>query len=495
MRIAIGGLHHETNTFNAVPTDLRAFQTGLGATYRGEEILSAFNGTRTVIGGFIDASRRYNFELIPTFYAQAGLNTGTVTREAFEYLEGQLIKEIRKAEADGVLLFLHGAMVAEGYDDPTGHTLKMIRKAVGKTVPIVMVHDLHGNITRQWVEEADVILGFKTAPHVDMYDRGLEGGKVLMSILRDGLRPTMALEKPPILVGGGLMTIVDQPLSMIKAPMHHLVALAREMEREEGVVNVTVAAGFGHADVPDAGLGIVVTTDNAPELAKEKAKQLGDLAWKLRRDFLADRVLVPLDVAMRRALAAEGGPVILADQGNNTAGGSPGDGTTLLGALKEAGWPDAALFICDPEAVKKAIEAGVTGEVEMLVGGKTDRLHGEPVKVKGRVKLISDGKFVSLRERAPVKMGRTVVLECGATHLVLTDYPTSQTEPKFFQSVGIEPSEKKILVVQSAHLFRHYFEPMAKMIMEVDTPGITSPNLPRFTFRKVRRPIFPLDDI
>ena len=287
--------------------------------------------------------------------------------------------------------------------------------------------------------------------------RGVEGGKVMASILRDKLQPTMAMAKPGILIGGGLMTVVDTPLDVIKAPLFWIMSRAREMEQTPDVINVTVTGGFGHADVTSAGMGIIVTTNNDIELASKLAKELSDLAWQLRRGFLWDMVTTPIDDAIRRAIDSEESPVILADEGDNTAGGGPGDGTFLLQSLKDANWPNAALFIRDADAVQDAMQAGIGQEVTLLVGGKIDRLHGEPVLCNGRVQLISDGRFISTN-RTRVDMGYSVVLECGETHIVLTEHPTSQYEPAYFRSVGIEPREKKIIIVQSAHRFRHHFQ-------------------------------------
>lgn len=491
MRIAIGGISHETNTFNTVPTDLEQFQINTG-----KEILQSLKDTNTVIGGFIDAAEEYQFDLIPTIFANAPPVTGLVTQQAFEYLENQLIQTMRETQADGILINLHGAMVAAEYDDPEGHILNRLRAVVGNQVPIILVFDLHGNITQDWIDNANVIIGYKTAPHTDMSIRGVEGGKVMASILRDKLQPTMAMAKPGILIGGGLMTVVDTPLDVIKAPLFWIMSRAREMEQTSDVINVTVTGGFGHADVPSAGMGIIVTTNNDQELASKLAKELSDLAWQLRRGFLWDMVTTPIDDAIRRAIDSEESPVILADEGDNTAGGGPGDGTFLLQSLKDANWPNATLFIRDADAVQDAMQAGIGQEVTLLVGGKIDRLHGEPVLCNGRVQLISDGRFISAN-RTRVDMGYTVVLECGETHIVLTEHPTSQYEPAYFRSVGIEPREKKIIIVQSAHRFRHHFqvtEQLTERVIEVDTPGITSPNLSRFTFKKIRRPIYPLDD-
>jgi microcystin degradation protein MlrC len=492
MRVVIGGLAHESNTFNARRTELEAFKTGYGLIASDKEILTQFKNTGTVLGGFIEAASQFNFDLVPTFYAQGGLDTGTVSQEAFDYLEEKLLSAISSASADGVLLHLHGAMVTERCDDPEAEVLKKTRQIVGDKVPIVLVHDLHGNISDSWLEYSNVIIGYKTSPHVDEFDRGLEGGRVISRILKGHVKPTMAFRKPPILIGGGLMTVVDQPLAMVKPPLYRLVSLARRMEQEERVVNVTVAGGFGHSDVPRAGMGIVVTTNNNQKLAEEKASELEKLAWTLRDGFLPDRVLVSPEAAMKEALAAEG-PVILADQGDNAAGGGPADGTCILNELRNANWPDAALIIRDPQAANESSQAGIGKYVSLTVGGKSDNLHGSSVEIKGTVRMLSDGTYTDPRQKTITKMGTTAVIRSGQTDLIVTGYNVIQAEPAPFLSVGVDPSRKKIVAVKSAHAFRHNYEKFAKMILDVDTPGITSPNVSRFTYRKVKRPIYPLD--
>jgi len=493
MKVAIGGIHHETNTFNVKRTELESFKSGLMASH--EAIVSQLQNTGTVMGGFIGAASKYGLELIPTFYAQAGYDTGMVTQEAFDFLEDKLLTALSGAHADGILLHLHGAMVTEKCNDPEADVLKKARESVGDKIPIVLVHDLHGNVSDSWLEYADVIIGYKTAPHTDEFERGVEGGKVMMQMLRGLVKPTMALRKPRILIGGGLMTVVDQPLAMVKPPMHKLMTLARKMEQENRIVNVTVAGGFGHADVPRAGMGIVVTTNNDQELAEATATRLADLAWNLREDFLPSKVLISVEAGMKDALASAEQPVIMADEGDNVAGGGPGDGTHLLNALKEANWPDATLIIRDAAAVHETLKAGIGSEVKLQVGGKSGEIHGKPVELKGIVKTLSDGTYTEPRQKTIVNMGNTSVLRCGKTDLVLTERTPLQTNSGPFQSVGIDPVQKRIVVVKSAHAFRSDFERFAKLILEIDTPGVTTPNVSRFNYRNLTHPIYPIDSM
>lgn len=489
MKIVIGGYSHETNTFSNVKTTIDSFKLRsfgiLSGIYFDEEIITHFDSTKSVFGGMIASSRMYGFDSIPTFFG-AAFPSGIVAEETFQYIENSLIEEIEKhRDINGVLLHLHGAMVAENEDDPEGHTLKVVRNLVGKETPIVSVIDYHGNISETMVKEADVLIGYKTSPHTDYYERGFEGGKIVASVIRGQLKPTVVFKKPPILVSG-------QKSNTRIPPMNVLTTLANEMEKEKGIINVTVNAGFCYADIPKMGFGIVITTNNNLRLAEKKAKLLEDLALDMRQRFISQ--LTSVDEAVQRVVKAKEGPIILSDQGDNALGGGPADGTVLLKALLDAG-VDATIVICDRGAVEEAIRAGVDRELELTIGGKTDTLHGIPVKVRGKLKLISDGKFMSeYISGHEVNMGRTVDFQSRKIQIVITELKAPQLEPRLFRSVGIEPSEKKAVVVKSHHGFRVLFDPFAKEVIEVDTPGICG-DTKSLTYHKIRRPIFPLDEI
>ena len=490
LKVAVGGFHHETNTFNPKPTLLKHFHE-----YRGSEIVEEFRGTNSVLGGFVDSAVSLGLALKPTIYAEAPLVTGLIVREAFEHYRDLLAKEVAEANPDGVLLFLHGSAVADGYESPESEILRCLKEVLGDDVPIVVGCDYHANVSEEWLQHSDAIVAYKTSPHVDMYERGAEACRILRGIIKGEIEPVMEIEKPPILLKGGLMTIVDTPLQVHKSPFFLAVNRARRYERRDDVVNVSVCSGFGDADVPHAGVSVVATTDGRETLAKEIVEEIGRLLWRMRHGLSPDLVLTPLEEALDTALNLEGGPVILADMGDNPAGGGPADSTFILQALKDYGWPDAALFLKDPEVVAEAVAVGVGGRLETSVGGKTDGMHGRPVRVEGVVETISVGEFYEPLRRRRVRMGRTAVIRCGETEIILTEEPTSQIHPAYFESVGVNPRAKKIVVVKSAHYFRAGFEPLIKpkMILEVDTPGVTNPNPLRFEYKRVRRPIFPLD--
>nr|AFK79153.1 hypothetical protein [uncultured bacterium F25-01] len=497
MRVALAGFNHETNTFHPRPTTLADFRGPQGTWQVGQEIIAASAGTRSVLGGMIEVGKDEVWDLVPIFFALHPPTTGILTDEAVDVIRENIVGPIARDRFDGILLHLHGAATAANRPDPEAVILREVRGAVGPTVPIVVVFDLHANIGLEWAEHADAIVGYKTAPHTDFYERGIEGARILGRALRGEIRPVVVVEKPPVMIKSGLMSMTTAPLALIKPPMFWLMQRGIELEREDKIINVSIAAGFGDADSATTGMTILVNTDGDRELGRRHARDLARLAWQLRRGIQTELVLTPVDTAISRAVHAAEWPVILADQGNNTAGGSPGDGTAILGGLKAHDWPDAALFIADPESVDRAWEAGIGGEVDLLVGGKNEPTNGDPVAIRARVRLITDLEVDFVTGDMKARLGRSAVVRCGQTDVILTQYPSSQTSPAYFRAAGIEPRERRIIVVQSAHLFRAEFEVrehIPRMIIEVDSPGITSPNTTRFTYHRVPRPIFPLDD-
>jgi len=365
--------------------------------------------------------------------------------------------------------------------------LSEVRKLVGD-VPIVATFDLHANYTRLMVDSADVLIGYDTYPHVDGYERGLEAINVMKKILDESLKPTKAFRQPP-------MMPALQAQYTGRHPMKRLMEAAFEMEGREGVETITVAAGFPWSDFEDVGLSVIVTTNDDERLANECADELSDLAWSLRRDFLVKPT--PVREALRRVTAAREGPIILADIGDNSGGGSPCDGTVVLRAVLEEGLEGGVLAVmADPEAVERALSAGVGNNVTLYLGGKTDKLHGAPLKVTGKVRLLSDGKFINkgpMGTGVETEMGRTAVLRIGGVDVIATEKRLQPTDLELYRSLGIEPTEKKFIIVKSSVHYRAAHEPIAKEVIELDTPGLTSPRLLGFGFKKIRRPIFPLD--
>jgi microcystin degradation protein MlrC len=454
-----------------------------------KDFFEEFSGTKSVAGGFIDASKNLGFELVPTIWASATPG-GTVTRETFEYLLSALLRELRNAgRVDGVLLGLHGGGYSEIHNDLEGKVLQEVRSTIGEQTPLATVFDLHANVSQARINAADYIVGYDTYPHIDMYERGVEAANIMVSTIKGEVKPTMAMEKPPLIPP-------IQAQFTGKPPMSKIMDLAHKIEQEKEILNVTVSASFPLTDVENTAISLIVTSDDDINLAKSKAKILSDYAWSLRRDFKVTPT--PIEQAVREAMSSPG-PTILADIGDNPGAGGSTDGTALPRALIESGAKNTVIAVIrDLEAVSEAIRKGVGNRVTMKIGGKTDKFHGDPLEVTGYVRLISDGIF---RNSGPMgagmemRLGKTVVLDCNGVEVILTELRHQPTDLQLYRSLGIDPSEKQIIVVKSSVHYRAAHSPIAKKIIEVDTPGVTGPDLKRYPFKKIRRPIFPLDDI
>ncbi len=490
-QLITGGIAHESNTFSNSPTTLEDFQR---QTYnRGREVLD-WNRGRGVIGGFMEVAARNNVELLPTLEART-TPKGPVTRKAFDYLAGEFLRRVAGfPDADGAILLLHGAMIIEDLDDAEGYLLQEVRKILGPQRPIVTVLDLHANVTHAMIEHADCLVGYDTYPHVDQWERGCEAMQIILGILEGNLKPATALAKPPIIPPlQGFVTFRSNGGS-------RLVERAHELETHPQVINVSTFAGFPFADTPITGLGLVVNTNGALTLAERLARELAEYAWTIKEDFRVK--LVEPAFAINVAMQAPGGTFILADIADTGAGGTAGDGTVILKALLDLGAQDVAVAqIADKAAVDRCIQLGVGSDVTVMVGGKQDQFHGDPVEVTGIIRHISDGTYIRRGPQNPggeERMGPTVVLELGGRHgidLMLTSFRAHPSDLQHLRSVGIEPTEKRILVLKSAAHYRAAFGPIATEVFEVDAPGICHPYLERFTWKRLRRPIWPLDSM
>lgn len=482
MRLISGGIMHETHTFSAEPTMVESLST----VARGDELLR-FTGVNHSVGGVIDGCRELGIELAPAFFAD-GTSTGTPDRETFETLLGELCKRIAAAlPADGIVLTLHGAMVAEGFPDAEAEIARRVRQIAGPEVPIAVTLDLHANIGQAMVDQVNVITTYDTYPHTDAAARAKEAVALLARMIRGEIRPTMALVKPPLMP-------VPQAMATAEGPFKTIFARAHEMERSGEALTVTVAGGFAYADVPEAGISFLVTTDDDPAAARRLADELATLAWSLREEMIVRNT--PPAAAVAEAMTFPDGPVMLVDVGDNIGGGTPGDGTVLLAELLAQDAQNAVIVIADAEAAQATHAAGVGATVRLAVGGKTDRLHGDPVEIEGRVRLLSDGRWVHEGPEnagVPVDMGPTAVVRCGGVDVVLTTRKNMPGDQQQLRSQGIDPTRQQIIVVKAAVRWRGGFGPIAKHAVYADTPGLGSVDLRRFDYRNIRRPIFPLD--
>jgi microcystin degradation protein MlrC len=492
-RVAAAQISHETNVFSAVPTDLAAFAAaGLD---RGDAILPNARDTNSAFGGFATGAAEQGFDLLPLLSVWA-TPSGLVTGEASATLEAMLAEGLHCVQAGGplagVLLALHGAMVTESDDDGDAHLLELTRSLVGPDVPIVATLDLHANISPRMVRAADVLIGYDTYPHVDMAARAHEACAVLARLIRGEIRPAAALCQPPMLP-------TSQNMPTARDPMRALIAHAHALESDPRVVNVTVAGGFPPADVADAGLSILVTTDDEPALADRLAADLARDAWSRRDGFLGGVATFAEAASAIRALPAQpSGPLVLVDIGDNPWTGGPGDSAELVRFLTAERVASAAVaLVADPETVALCHAAGPGATVDLRLGGKTDRLHGEPFPCRAYVRLLGDGAYVNdgpMMTGLPVNLGPTAVIVVDGVEVLVTTRAETPIDLNVFRVHGIEPTRRRVIALKGKGHFRASFEPIACQVILVEGPGITGADLSRLPFKHIRRPIWPLDE-
>ena len=489
-RVVLAQMKHETNTFSPVPTDFARFARGEPTIPQGNDAYVAFKGTGTALGGFIDIAESEGAEIVLPIAANAW-PSGPVEQSVFEYMCDRICDDVSKG-CDAILLDLHGAMVTENFDDGEGVLLQRIR-AIAPDVPIGLALDMHANVSAAIVENATAITGYQTYPHTDFFDTGARAARVIFSALQGKAVPAMAWGQMPM-----LPHVMRQGTG--REPNRGLQERCREMEAN-GALAASVFTGFPHADVHDAGLSSVVVTDGDLARAHALCNELLEMAWAGREAFVYQ--IEPLKESIARAKRMSEGPVVLLDHYDNAASGGTMDCMTVLRAILEAGLENVAAFaIHDPAAVQAMIAAGVGNEITLPLGGKMDMsaigLRGEPLEVTGRVKLIFDGTF---RNRGPayqgvlMHMGPTVVLDTGRVEIVVVSRHQEPNDVACLTSVGIDPMTKSYLMLKSRVHWGAGFGPIAKSVVECAGTGVCTSDYSTLDFRKVRRPIFPLDRI
>jgi microcystin degradation protein MlrC len=479
-RVAICGLWHETNTFSSIPTGRSDF-----SVLEGEAITGGLRGTRTPIGGFLDGAGA-DLEILPAFFAGA-MPSGIVNAETYEYLATRLVEQTARLRPDALLMDLHGAMVAQGCEDVETDLLLRLRRTLGR-IPVGAVLDFHANTAPGFVRHVDLIAGYDTYPHTDPYERGMEVAGLLARLTAGDIRPVRAIVAPPLL-------IIPSAQATERSPMRDLMNRAHVAERQRGILNVTVAAGFPYGDVPFAGFSVVVTADGDKDLARHVAEDLASAAWEAREGFRVEQT--PPDAAVAQALQDDRGPVILVDSADNVGGGAPGDGTVILDALLRGRARGAVVEVVDPDVVAAARRVGEGNILRADVGGKVDAKHGRPVPVSGTVVRIGPGDFTyrgSYMTGRHVDAGWAAVLDVDGVMVIVRERKVMPFDQEGLRVLGIIPERCRIIVVKSAIAWRAAYGSIASAVIDVDTPGVCTANLRALPFRRLRRPIVPLDD-
>ncbi len=483
-KLVLGVMMHETNTFSPVATPLASFRP-----LQGEAAIAEFTDTNTQLGGFLDVARRAGAEIVLPV-AGGAHPSGYVEKAAYEDMADAIVGAVRGG-CDAVCLALHGAMVAEHVDDGEGELLRRIR-AVAPRVPIAVGLDFHSHMTPAMVDNATLIAGYCTYPHVDMGETGRRAGEALLRTLRGEIRPLMVWGSKPMMTS----TLVHAPS---RQPMKDIMDQAMAAEASGAVVLASVFGGFPHSDIPHISLSTVIVCDDTAEAGQALRDRLLATAWDRREEFLYRGAPLAEQVAHARSLHE--GPVILVDHGDNTASGGTQDVMRVIEEVMRQGLTDVVAGpICDPAGVRRLVEAGTAASVTLPLGGRVDMpqidLPGRPLTVTGKVTRITDGQFTVTGPMATgtrVRMGRTAVLDTGAVQIVVSEGRSEPFDTGVFTHCGIDPRRKRYVLIKSRQHFRAGFEPIARHIVLCDGDGVTSSDLRLFTYRNRRRPLFPFE--
>ena len=484
MRLAALGLAHETNTFSSVPASYDRWEI-----LRGDEIRQKHATATTSMAGMLAAGERLGFEIVPLLFANTG-PIGTITKDAFDRIVGEMMALLReRGPWDGVLMAQHGAAVSEEYPDADGEIVRRAREVVGPNVPIGVTPDMHANLSQKLIEQSTVTVVYRTNPHLDPKARAEECAELIVRTIKGEIRPVQALEMPPLVVN-----IVKQYTG--EEPMKAIVEGIPAVLARPGMLSASVAEGYPYADVEEMGMAFLAIHDGDLSAAQDAARYLADLAWE-RRLALQGDVPFPTE-ALQYADAAPERPIVLMDVGDNIGGGSSADSTYLLAEAKRLGIKRFLQTLYDPEAVNACEAAGVGATVTLPVGGKTDDLHGSPVTVTGTVRVLFDGLY---EDPMPTHGGwrffdggTTAVLDTTDDHtLILTSKRAGNTSLEQLYSVGVDPERFKVVVAKGVVSPRPAYSRVAKEIVLVNTPGVTTSDLSFFTYHRRRKPLYPFE--
>ncbi|MEK6260359.1 MAG: M81 family metallopeptidase [Planctomycetota bacterium] len=487
-RILVAECKQEVSTFSPARSRFEDFRV-----VRGAALLDHHRRVREEVGGALsvfDADK--SVELLPAFGGSANTSGGVLAAESFKRLCDEFLGGLSDASktgsgpVDAAYFSMHGAMQAEGEDDPEGFLLAEARRILGETIPFVVSLDLHGILTDRMLQHSDAVVAYHTYPHVDFFQTGARAAKVLMRILTQGARPVTARVKIPALVRGDEL-ITDT------GSIGECIRLAQQIEANEAGLSAAVMWGNPFTDVPELRTNSFVVMDGDAATARHHATELANIFWKHHEKMQVS--LTSLADSVRLAADVTTGTVVMMDAADATSSGASGDSNAIVREVLRQGYRGRVLApIVDPAAVRQAFAAGVGASIRTQIGGAVDPARFQPLELEARVRLLSDGRFRSESFGWPWDSGDTAVLEAGNLTLVVGTRPVSLFDRSWFHANGQDPRHFDLVVVKSPHCEHHMFADWCARLINVDAPGSTSANVRSLGHTKCARPMFPLDD-
>jgi len=479
---------HETNTFNIHKTGLEAFESStflIGLDQLGDRAEA-----NTGIAGALDCARKFDWRVTHAVSAHTG-PSGPVTAPAFERVAGLIVAAARAHHPDGVLLALHGAMVPEFCEDGEGELLARLRAVIGPDVPVAITLDLHANVTVKMCDLAQIIVSYKTYPHVDMREAARHAGTILQRAMRGEITPrTLRAHRPMLCEANSGRTDIG--------PMIGRIARARAEEEKPDVFAVSINAGFEASDIAEIGPTVLITCEGDGAAHQAFAETIADDIWQRRAEVLNTFYTVDAAAEIAAAHDAGNGPLIIADYADNPGAGAYGDSAVLLRALLEHHIANACFGpIVDSDAARELHRHNEGDSVTIAIGGKTDpRFSGAPLTVSGHIARLSDGTCIGdgpMMGGLEINFGLSCVLQVAGIDILVVERPSQMLDLQQFRAFGIEPTDKAVIGLKSMQHFRAAFAPIAARVIVCDSGALCTPDMAQLPYRNVPRPIYPLD--
>ncbi|MEO1999601.1 MAG: M81 family metallopeptidase [Planctomycetaceae bacterium] len=491
MRIAVGQLWQETNTFNHNFTELSDFENwGVAG---GANVIARYGETGE-IGGFLHGLKAELPDADVVGLARfVCWPWGPVAETAWDAIQSRFADELTSAgPVDAVFLALHGAMSAEHQADVTGTLLAQVRERVGPHVPVIGSLDLHANLTRQMMESADLLVGYHTLPHLDAFQTGERCARGLRRLLVDKVRPVHRWIKLPMITAAEIQNTFTGPPAALYRRL-------QELEQRPDVLSAGLYMAMPWFDCPELGWALTLTTTDDDPDWNETLQQMGEACWNIRHALESVERLSPR-AAVDRALQDARFPVVIGDGADATNSGAPGDSTQLLRELlSRPEIPGGALtFLVDPRAVEAAYRVGQGSAFDQRVGGCFAREHYEPVRVQGTVEWLGTVAFVldgHIGHKLPIHMGRGATIHAGDVHVLLVERSGPGSSPLLYEAAGLDPRRCGIVIAKSPAGFRADYEAFAAQVLLSDCDGCASPHWKQMVFESVQRPLWPLDNL
>ncbi len=489
MKVFIGQFGHECNTMASGRTEYSDVLRN-SSFKRGETVIEHLKGKPEYLGGVIDFCLKHNVEMVSSISMEVA--SPPFSRKCLKIIMDQIMEDLNtcKNEIDGICFVLHGAGCAEGgIDDLESYVLKRFREVVGIEMPIMVPLDLHGNISQEMTELADGLFGIKQYPHTDQYEAGYLAMETLYESMTTGKKVRSAYARiPMVVVPAGGYTLEEPFLSV-----NHYIA---EYAKMHNLIDASFFHGFPYADVACCSSSIVTV---GYEGVEDGAKELADYIWARRAEFTFDLTSPEEALKYTREYAGEG-YVLLNEASDNPGGGAPGDGTHLLREMLKQDIPQSVFcFIYDPEAAKTISAVGPGNEVDLMLGGKIEKIHGDPIEIHGaRIVSVCDGHTIS---NSPMLMGivrefgLSARIKVGNVDVIVSSVQKQTLDDRMFTALGIDLNDFRIVAIKSTHHFRAFFRNHAGIIIPVETPGVHCADLSTLIYQKIKRPIIPLDII